>query len=97
MTLWCQVLEVLIPEEEHLALGGIECKLVQALLRELGDLHAGDLSTEVWADMGDLGFGGEKVRLGRVSAEANVDMLYQPVKVSCGSETAHDQTYRRAQ
>lgn len=50
-----EVLEVLVAEEDDLALRNEESELVEAGGVELGDLDAGDLSAEVGADMADFG------------------------------------------
>ena len=75
LSIGTNVLEVLVPEKKHLALGSVECELVEAFLAELRDLDAADFSTEVGAEMLDPSLRRKEVRFGRVSSQARVNML----------------------
>ena len=72
LSLVAEVLEILVTEDQDLALSSVESKLVEALLRELRELDAADLSAEVGADVGDLSIGSEEVGLGGVSKETRL-------------------------
>ena len=65
----------MVTEEEDFALGGVESELVQALLRELGELNPANLSAKVGAEMGHLRVAIQQVGLGGVSAQASIGML----------------------
>jgi hypothetical protein len=60
------ILEVLVPEQENLPLSSEESELVKTLLRELRELNAVDLGTEIWAEVVELHVGSEEVGFGGI-------------------------------
>lgn len=75
LPIWIQVLEILVTEDQHLALSSKQRKLVQSLFRELRKLDAVNLSAKVRAEVARLHVGCKEVGLGWVCAEARIVML----------------------
>ena len=70
-----QILEVLISEEQYLALGSIQCELVKAFLGELRDLDPRYLRADVGADVVGCSVGSEEVRFRGICAGSWVGEL----------------------
>jgi hypothetical protein len=72
LPLGSEVLEVLVAEQEDLALGCVERKFVETVVGELGNLDTPNFCAKVRAEVLDLGVGVEEVGLGLVGKEALV-------------------------
>lgn len=70
-----EIRKVLVPEDEHLALGGVERELVEALFAQVRDLDSGDLSAKVGGEVLELGFLSEETGELGVGARACVDVV----------------------
>jgi hypothetical protein len=77
-----EVLEVLVTEDQDLALRSVQSELVQTLLGELRELDTPDFGSKVRADMADFGVLVKEVGLGRVSSRTSIGVLYGKVSVN---------------
>lgn len=75
LTLWSEVLEILVPEQYNLALRHKQCELVEAFLAEFRDLSAFHLRAEVWAEVFRRNACRQQVRLCGVSTKSWVAEL----------------------
>lgn len=51
LLLWTDVLEVLVPKDEHFSLSSIKCELIKPCLAQLRDLDSLDFCTDVWTEV----------------------------------------------
>jgi len=75
LTIWTNVFEVLVAEDQNLPLSGKQSKFIQALLCKFGYLDAGNFSAEVWANVASGDVGVEEMRFLRVSPSTRIDIV----------------------
>ena len=82
LTVSPDILEVLVTEDQDLALRSVQSEFVKTLLGKLRELNATDFSAKVWTDMADFGVLVEEVGLGWVSPEASIGVLCRDVSIN---------------
>ena len=75
LTIWTNILEILVTEDQNFPLSGKQSKFIQPLLRQFGYLDAGNFSAEVWANVTSGDIVVEETRFLRVCPTTRIDMI----------------------
>ena len=75
LTIWTNILEILIAKDQNFSLSGKQSKFIQPLLCKFGYLDAGNFSAEVWTDVMGGNIGVEEMRFLRVCPTTRIDMI----------------------
>lgn len=76
LSVWTNIFEVLVAEDNDLALSDVKSELVQTFLRQVSELDARDLSTEIGANISGGSVGSEEMGLLRISTKAGVGVFW---------------------